>query len=191
MEEGPRPLQVLVAGHSFVRRLRDAQPKFQKHFNSAGCQATFLGIGGASITGKRSLFPSLFNKCSKHHFDLVYLDLGSNDLTNRCDPLKAARALVEQSAQLASKFNVQVIVASAIPRAEEKFPLSKDRTKAFNSELVKLLKTHANLHSWTPKSLAIYWRFLGSDGVHLNAEGTVRYHHNVRACVRYYRYTLF
>lgn len=191
MEYGPQPLQVLVAGHSFVRRLRDAAPSYSKSFNSAACQVTFLGIGGATISGRKSLFPSIYNKCSKHRFDLIYLDLGSNDLDSRRDPLKIAGDLVEQAAQLSQAFNVPIIVACAIPRAEDLFPQSKERTSQFNKELLKLLPNYQNLHSWTPKCLAIYWRFLDRRGVHLNSVGATRYHHNVRACVRFYRFQLF
>lgn len=151
----------------------------------------YLGVGGACIKGIKGFFPWLVDMLREQPFDMIYLELGSNDLDSREDPTRLAEELAVRVDYVILEFGIPVVIAHAIPRDERKFPGSKARTDRFNEFLNVLAVTRPKVHIWHPRALAQYSRLLSRDGVHLNEKGAIKYHHNVRAAIRYYRHKLF
>ena len=152
---------------------------------------TLHGKGGATISGQKSLDRELHTLLQNSKFNLLILDIGSNDL----DPVRhphanlehLAQALVGKAAALAFRYKLKVVLCLPIPRCEEQFPCSFNITSKFNSIVKDISASQNSVHVWAHKGLFKRDnRYLDKHGVHLNSKGTIKYFHSLRAAVRFF-----
>ena len=185
MEETTR---VLVAGHSFVRRLGVHLKSEGRTLDCEEASVAIYGLGGAKIVGKRAFFP-LVNQymCDQKPYDMLFLDLGSNDLNKGVNLQELAQEyFVEIDRLVRSHPMKRVVVCTPIPKTSGKFPHSWDITQRFNLELKRqVAKGPENVRLWSHKGLFKKGGdTLHADGVHLSRKGMERYFHSLRAGVR-------
>ena len=182
-------MEVLVGGHSFVRRAHWDSRVREFDFNLPDIELHFLGKGGATISGGKTIDSEIRQKLAENPgIRVLILELGSNDLDlNRhphVDVYEKARHLVGK-AESYSRQDLVVVLCLPIPRDEAKFPGSFEVTKHFNETVRSMVKDKVNVHAWLHKGLfKSDSRFLCADGVHLSAQGTVRYWFSIRAAIK-------
>ena len=184
-------MQVLVAGHSFVRRLAfDARVRGMD-LSGPGFRVSIQGKGGATICGQKTIDKEVHVALRNSKFKLLILDLGSNDLDLIRNPYlkveKVALTYVEKAAALAARYDIRVVLCLPIPRDEKQFPGSFEITKRFNLLVKTHIKSYSNLHTWAHKGLFKKdSRYLDKHGVHLNTKGSIKYFHSIKAVIRYH-----
>jgi lysophospholipase L1-like esterase len=178
-------VRVLILGHSFVRRLREFitqhDPEYDLTLGLEHITVRWHGVGGRTIA-KLNAFDLTVVEDFKP--DIVFLQIGSNDLTQRnMSHISVGSRLEEFVRQLHDEQGVKIIiVGQTIQRA---YPVS------FNAKvslLARYMKTVLE-----PLSYTIYWShrgfwrprgpFLSFDGVHLNREGQHKFYRSVRGAV--------
>ena len=182
-------MEVLLAGHSFVRRARLDSGVRQFDFNLPNIKLHFSGRGGATIIGHKTIdrkVEEILNVNSS--IRILFLELGSNDLDLKRNPhldiYEKARHLLK-AAEKFSRHDIDVVLCLPIPRDEAKFPGSFDTTKHFNEIVKSMVEDKAKIHAWQHIGLfKTDSRFLCRDGVHLNAKGTLRYLFSIRAAIK-------
>ena len=184
-------MNVLVAGHSFVRHLAfDVKVRGLK-FQAPGVRVHLQGKGGATICGPKPIDREIAQTLRSAKFQIVILELGSNDLDTirhpNWDTCKLAELYVKKAIDLVAAFGVKVVLCLPIPRDETQFPGSFERTSKFNQVVVDLAKREHKVFTWAHKGLFKKdSRFLDRHGVHLNSKGSIRYFHSVKAAVKYH-----
>ena len=184
-------MNVLVAGHSFVRRLAFDIKVRNLSWQVPGASIILEGKGGATICGPKPFDREIDIQFRTTKFSLLILDIGSNDLDpvrhpNWCLP-KLAEALVSKASLLATRFNISVVICLPIPRDEEQFPGSFQRTTQFNTILKGLVDKEVRVHVWAHKGLFKRDRtYLDKHGVHLNSKGQIKYFHSIRAAIKFH-----
>lgn len=178
-------MKVLLAGHSFVRRLVENLEKHHFKWPFPNHTVESLGMGGGRIAaGHKSLFPSLYQRLDEGDYSILILDLGSNDLDSRRDPEEIARDYVRQVEALINMYNIQVKLVLPIPRAGAKFRDSYSRTNTFNQALTAAFEGRKTVQVWKLRGMfRATSEFLDRDGIHLNATGEGRYFHSLRAAI--------
>lgn len=182
--------KVSLCGHSFIRRLEDetyANPKLEKSMNIAEADITWLHKGGMTWfsfgearEGKQAVIQS--------KPDLLYLELGTNDLDSYMPPLDVAQKAISVVNELLDSGVKRVILGEVIPRSRSgRVPLSmfEENEYAYNNFMTNMLiheqasrrtpvdERFKNPHVWfwkhkglrTPESCVLKW-----DGVHLNED---------------------
>ena len=181
-------MEVLVAGHSFVRRLAFDMKVRQFELRLPDVKVSFEGKGGATIGGPKPMDVEIERKLREGNFKILHLELGSNDLDLKRHPHKDIQKLAEfyiRKARVQTLSDLDVVLGLPIPRHEEKFPGSYERTKSFNEILTSLAKSESRIHVWSHKTIfRSDDKFLAKDGIHLNSQGTLRYFHSLRASIR-------
>ena len=184
-------MNVLVAGHSFVRRLAFDVRVRNLDFQTPGVSVVLEGKGGATIGGPKPIDREVAACFRKDKFKFLILDLGSNDL----DPIRhpnwdierLAGAYVRKAADFVQKFGIKVVLCLPIPRCEAQFPGSFDRTVQFNQIVTDLAKSENKVFTWAHKGLFKKdGGLLHKDGVHLNARGSIRYFHSLKAAIHFH-----
>ena len=184
-------MHILVAGHSFIRRLAFDAKVRGLDLVTGDNQVTMIGKGGATIVGHKTVDREVHCALRDASFDLLVLDLGSNDL----DPLRhpdlntaeLARSLVNKAEAMAFRYKITVVLCLPIPRAERLFPNSFDITDRFNSEVKTLVEGISKVKTWAHKGLFKRDdRYLDKHGVHLNSKGTIKYFHSIRAAIKFH-----
>jgi len=210
MPKKPRKLNVVVAGHSFVRRLQDYtfNMPFQRNlglFNHTQ-EVKFLlenTLGDRLrtlpdlATDPRAIF-QCFNTV-----DIVVVDLGCNDLNahEEVNPRFLADYVVDVAECLVAHGAKSVIIAemmyrsgrgaicrnmspySNTARAEEAF---NARVEEYNAHVKVLTINKWNISFLHQKGMVLKWREgLDPDGVHLTTQAMVHYASNMgRAIIR-------
>lgn len=187
-------MAVAIVGHSFVRRLKFDMKRQDITLEDQGRRVHMVGIGGATIKGKKTVIPPLVQFLKHNRCELVILDVGSNDLDLTRHPTRDLDKLAQDYVRCVDKIttrhpNLQIIICLPIPRLETKFPGSRAHTSNFNTILKTLTADLPRVHTWAHKGLfKSDSRFLMKDGVHLNAKGSVKYYHSLKAAIHYYSY---
>ena len=192
-----KPCRVFLFGHSFIRRLNEYMkrqeqggrqpPRRNSNLSPSQFRVGCLGVGGGTISAKHGypLRKRLFH-ISVAWPDIVYLDIGSNDLCSQAvSPAKLAGDLMKIARYLTIGCEVKMVVIGALlPRIciPHDVPDYNKRV-ADTNELIKSLASsedrvsfcyHARFDNPGP---GIYH----PDGVHLSyQEGYKRYARSVR-----------
>ena len=190
-----RPANVVVYGHSFIKRLKyHLQREFGNNHN-LGLQyevanVQYLGFPGSNVPKARYEHLHIIMQQTP---DIVYLELGGNDLCcERVHPISVSSELHElvcDLLQLGVKF---VIVGQMVYRhgrgIPSKIPNYNARVLLANQFSEAVLDP-----SFTPRCK--YWRHKGlwratkpiysRDGVHLNKLGHHRLYRSIRGAVMY------
>ena len=185
-------MQVLIAGHSFVRRLAfDVRIKAVK-IAEPHEGVELVGKGGATIGPQKPLGGEVHSLLRRQpSCKLLILDLGSNDLDTTRHPHLDVQLLAIRYLQLGDEFakayKITVVLCLPIPRDEKQFPGSFQTTSKFN-DAMRLFQAHfPQIKLWAHRGLFKKdARFLDRHGVHLNAMGSIRYYHSLKAAVRYH-----
>jgi hypothetical protein len=180
-------MQILVAGHSFIRRLDCMMKREKLTYNTDIAKVTVKGIGGARIAGPKSLQPTILTLCNQTKFDLIFLELGSNDITKDRNLQLTVDVYVRQVAHLCESFNMHAVICLPIPRLERLFPGSVEMTADFNKLLTAKVQTETKMVIWEHKRLhRISGHFLDAHGVHYNRKGERKYFHSLRSAITMY-----
>jgi len=176
---------VLIAGHSFTRRLQDYS---RNHSWTPGPEFTstcFCGQGGAYIEGHRSLKAQVESQIRKLAPQMLCLDLGSNDLDVGTDPVQLANSYVHWARELTTRYGITVTILQALPRREAQFPGSREATISFNTRVASLVKGKKAIHYWTHKG---FWSpnspLLDGKGIHPSPKGMRKYAFSIRRAIQ-------
>lgn len=180
-------MKILVAGHSFIRRLHEDIPKYGLVLPSDFGNIEFFGIGGAVIQGRKSIFKLLAQQKDLTGVDLLILDIGSNDL----DPIRnpgadlssLATTLVREAKKIIDAHGITIVLCCPIPRAEKLFPNSFKITSSFNNILAELAEGHDHLNLWHHRRLFKSDKIFDHQGVHLNKQSTTTYFHSIKRAI--------
>ena len=88
--------RVLVIGHSFVRRLRDALPSPDRtgpDMNLEQCYVYFYGIGGLQVADAPAFLARIKPVLQDKRPDIVVLQIGENDI---CSPTISSLSLASK-----------------------------------------------------------------------------------------------
>ena len=178
--------RVLILGHSFIKRLRrfivQNTPDYQLNLNITDqISVQWLGVGGRTIAKVREFD---LVEVSRFQPDIVYLEIGTNDLTQRgMSALTVGSAIEDLVRLLHDNYGVSLVcVGQTIKRS----PVGN-----FNCN-VKLLAQYLKT-VLEPLPFAVYWThrgfwrpsssYLSYDGVHLNREGQHKLYKSIRGAL--------
>ncbi|XP_061194948.1 uncharacterized protein LOC133203116 [Saccostrea echinata] len=173
------PLHVLVMGHSFIRRLRDyvftdgdntnlrlQGDQFEVEFRAAGG----LTIHRMASDGRFTSFERIP--------DIVFLQIGGNDLDNGRDVKTVTRDIISYGNFLVKGCSVQSVIIGQV--------IWRKRTNSYNAKVIELNNA---LKHWVQQHADAniifhhhhgFWSsnfdFLSSDGVHIKCSHTDKRH---------------
>lgn len=186
----PGPVKAIIVGHSFVKRLADFCSD-RRNFANLRLETNlfhveFKGVSGAKVSHSNSAksLGSMARTVSDMCPDIVYIDIGSNDLCSRnVQPTELALRIFDISTEL-SKSCKCVVIGQILPRLCESSTYN-ERVRSLNEKLKHLAsEANGNVIFWKMEKV---WRVNGiyhRDGVHLsNPLGMDRYARNVRGAV--------
>lgn len=132
---------VIVLGDSFVRRMqRYLRGRNIRNMNLAGYQVDFLGLPGGTVSSRKPIIHLVNRAIRARDLAVVYLHIGSNDLSTRTtDPTHLAQR-VHSLAKfiLASSDTVRVVIGQIHRRLKVPDRLYNTRVKDTNIALQNL-----------------------------------------------------
>ena len=176
--------KVLILGHSFVHRLHSFIKRNEQNYDlnlgiTEPVRLGWRGIGGCTVIKLRQ--PENLAFLSTFQADIVFLRIGTNDLTRRhASPANVGSAIEDFVRLLHDEYGVKSIFVGQTIRRDAKGNFN------FNvAVLARYLKVVLE-----PLPYATYWGFWQScrplisyDGVHLNREGQHRFYRSIRGAV--------
>jgi hypothetical protein len=177
---------ILLVGHSFLPRLLQTTD-----LNSQGLTITTLEKRGAYIRGH-----SFLDVVERHlqnargQYGVIIFHLGSNDLDKAQTEVEIDALVdyyVSRVAAMCSRHQLHVVICTEIPRGNDRFPGSFEKTDHFNKRLLEagvgwphlLVFRHMGMHKREGYLL------LG-DQIHFNWEnGTNKFYHSIMRAVRH------
>ena len=191
------PICVWFWGHSFIRRLQDF---CISHYDDRGNMGLvpeshlifYKYRSGGMITDAK---PDL--KIIKQvDAELVFLDIGSNDLdSQRVSPQKLAHEVMDIAQLILNTYKEvrMVVICEILFRSNNgKYPLhNKDFVQQAHiyNNMVKILigqlpeREQFGIRIWHHRGLVQDWQGYLEDGVHLNAEGMDKYQKSLRRAI--------
>ena len=179
-------INVAVAGHSFVRRLatfslahRSLNLDLDERY-----QVTFISRGGLKVQQLYSLTQDIVSASR----DVVFLDIGTNDLANSTSVDVGDKVLAFAS-YLTVMAEVRSVVISHMfyrDSALSLYPVDDDfntRVFLYNKYMFEATKSFDNIHFWSHKGVWSNWQQYLLDGVHFNDAGNTKYFNSVRGAV--------
>ena len=194
-DHGFRPANIVIVGHSFVRRLGDfLRRNYGQYFNMGldfdRAFITFMHQGGLTVeAARRNLVENIISLAP----DIVYIELGSNDL---CHPRRGPQEVGDSLQNLANDLIQRgvhfVMLGQVIMRADRAIPRA---TRSYNHKVRQLTSYMSDLFAPGSQMPARFWRhrgmtytgsrILGPDGVHLNQLGHYRLYRSIRGALLY------
>ena len=178
--------RVLIMGHSFIRRLCDFiknnAPEYELNFKiNEPVSVGWRGIGGRTIAKMKRYDLAAV---SQFRPDIVYLEIGTNDLTQRNASAVTIGSAIEDFVRLLyEEYGVRFVYVGQT--------INRDVRGNFNNNvaiLARYLKVVLE-----PLPYAQYWTHRGFwqprrstlsyDGVHLNREGQHKLYKSIRGAV--------
>ena len=177
-------MQVLVAGHSFVRRFRKFLTKEQRSLDTELVSITLTDKGGAYCTGPKSITSQINNAYSQSNFPLLILELGSNDIDKGKRLHDVVDAYVHEVEILCRTHSAHAVLCLPIPRLESKYPGSAGKTARFNTLLKKRVSHLDQIATWKHDGLfKASGRTMDRDALHLNDEGYTKYFYSLKSAI--------
>ena len=192
-----RPASVMILGHSFVRRLEGFMLDHFGYNHNMGfsyntAEVMFRGIGGRTVDKLESEDLPMIE-----HFrpDIVYLEMGTNDLAN---PSNRPEVIGSKLDDFANKCHAAGVGITILGQTIFRYPPNDER---YTSKYTKFNKRVIDLNTYTSVVLdptindqAMYWRHIGlwnskhpiiriEDGVHLTDVGNYKYFKSVRGAI--------
>ena len=188
-----RPAQVLVFGHSFVRRLNRDLNKNKGSYHNLGLNYDFaevhwLGIGGLGVKDARAEQLIVVEHLRP---DVVYVELGTVDLSDLELGAEEVGSLLHELALDMLALGVKRVIIGQILFRDGKGiphdnPYFNQRVLLANQYLEAVLHPCNTLGTrfWKHKGLwQSQYPTLVKDGVHLNKLGTNRLYRSIRGAV--------
>lgn len=180
-------LPILLLGHSFVKRLtafalQRGCHNMALHTNN---EVFFHGIGGLSFPGLSAEIDMVRSLGPK----VVFIDIGSNDLSGGADPAALAHSVFNFAKHLTTHQGVSVVIVSQVFFRNAKqcrYPTPadfNDRVTVYNMTLAGLSKEHQQILFWKHKGIWYNWPSYLVDGVHFTQEGLRKYYNSVRGAL--------
>ena len=207
MPDRPDQKQIHVLGHSFVRCMKEyidsdsCRTYCNLDLTVAKFKVKLEGYGGWMIKDMRTWLPSVSRD---KPVDMVYVEMGSNDLCQSDDPRLLAKHLVAFADYLCESHGIKsVYLGQCLRRFQskdnKKYVLDKTHLKQYNA-LVVIFNREISIRCKLMESGKVhYWRHRGSfwgpgscrlfhnDGIHLNKLGMERYIHSVMHAILHAR----
>lgn len=180
---------VLILGHSFVRRLKHDlsvgfDPRVKENFGLSGSANIHLfGIGGRTVNSLRANDLSVIFRTAP---EAVILEIGTNDLSNH-GPEVVGSDIEDLACFLLREFGVRVVcICHVIPRGS-----SRRDAASFNAKVQTLHRVVATLSESTPGVFCWFHKGLTNpsrqvllpDGVHLNSLGQYLLYRSYRGAI--------
>ncbi len=177
---------VLLVGHSFVKRLA-------QYARDRGCpnmaldpaqyHLSYLSKGGMKLSHLLAQVEDIRHRRP----DVIFLEIGTNDLASGTDPQTLALEVRRFSVYLLNQLHVRAVCVSQITFRKAGTPKTPDNFNSqvtkYNSALFNLAKEVKGLWFWRHRSLWSRWEDCLSDGVHFNDLGNRRYYNSVRGAI--------
>ena len=177
---------VAVVGHSFVSRLatfslvhRSMNLDLDQRY-----QVTFISRGGLKVQQLYSLTQDIVSASR----DVIYLEIGTNDLANSTS-VDVGDEVLAFASYLTVMAEVRSVVISQMFYRDSTismYPVDddfNDRVFLYNKYMFEATKSLDNIHFWTHKGVWADWQQYLLDGVHFNDEGNTKYFNSVRGAV--------
>ena len=188
-------ISVFLYGHSFPARLmRQAQEQGKNAKSLLGLNDHFniFVEGHPGLTYRRILgnLPHYFSELKSKSFDILLIDLGTNDLCNPDDPPEILLQHVVQFIDQLRAHDIspqKVVFLSVIKRfsisrrGQVSLTTFNHRVKKFNNLLASKLKDYPDMGLYNQRRLN-HPRFL-RDGCHPNPGGMQRYFRGVKEAI--------
>ncbi|XP_033730355.1 uncharacterized protein LOC117320478 [Pecten maximus] len=179
-------MNVVILGHSFIRRLRELTEQESAFHNlrlsKEQFKITFRAKGGLTLEKLKSKNELL----AFHSPDIVFLQIGGNDLGNISPFVLVQRILELVNALLLVNKAKSVIIGQLFwrdPRVSGK--TYNDKVIGANQLLAQGTKTSRRITFWQHRGG--FWKrdlsFLKKDGVHLNPTAQRKYLQSVKAAI--------
>ena len=185
-------MSVLIAGHSYVARLRKQAQSSERPltFGFLGHQVHWLAMPGHGFMGDQGItFISALRDDLIHLNPAVcFIDGSSNDIDN-CSMANVAEMtevfLVKLSSLQQRFFNTRFVISQAIPRDPKKFPTSLDKTNIFNYRVRAAVRPMPNVSFGVHKGFFTPGKKIwDGKGVHLNDDFLHKYGLNVKQFIK-------
>jgi len=189
---------VTCVGHSFISRLKcftdrdgPSEPAmYNLRLDPGRYQISFIGVPGASTRGHRSIQPAL-NRIGSLRPDLVFLDIGSNDLCDEnVEPQDLARYIISLARFVLVGYEIRsVAVGSILPRVGPTWSSYNQRVSATNRYLRELAANEPSVHFWRHRGFSARCAInpFSADGVHPHAQrGMPKYVRSVRHAILFF-----
>ena len=189
----PPASSVLLYGHSFTRRLNSYLIEKNGNYHNLGmsfqlADTTWFGLGGLTIDSARMNHLAIINLTAP---EIVYLELGSNDLCyTDVTPWMAYRHMAALVTYLTNLGVKKIFIGQVLCRKGVGIPLS---TPDYNRKVREFNTLLLNAYGHQPWAVAQYWKHRGlwnsrfdilcRDGIHLNKRGSARLYRSVRGAV--------
>lgn len=190
------PCKIFFLGHSFVRRLEDFMVENGKRnflLPLEGYDIKFKARGGMKAC-HLNLRMNL-KLVSRHKPDIVFIDVGTNDLDSCLQhPKPLANQVLSSCTYLVKSHSVKhVVILHVLPRTYKgKYPcnnpLFNHQANEYNQAIMAGIKTSTphgqrRIHFWCHKGLSHNPTQYIEDGVHLNNQGMIKYYKSLRRAI--------
>ena len=178
-------LDVKVFGHSFVRRLALYAVEHRSlDFDLDGDRfnVTFVARGGLKVRQLFSLTQDVVGS------DIVFLDVGSNDISV-VEPVVLADRVLAYASYLTVMAAVQrVIISQMVFRnaSQSRYAVREDfneRVVTYSQYLKDAVASFDSVSFWCHRGVWSDWASYLGDGVHFNQEGNRKYYNSVRGAI--------
>ncbi|OWF37189.1 hypothetical protein KP79_PYT21294 [Mizuhopecten yessoensis] len=169
----------LVLGHSFTRRLAEwaekedaqASPRFNLHV---------FGVGGRRIRCTLTKDTDIIRRLTP---DIVFLQIGSNDISRR----RSAKSVAEELNDMATYIRMlgvqHVIVGSLFPRPRPR-QMTQGEYHKKRRKINHILKMTSNQGIFTFWNHAFMKnKFISHDGVHLTIAGNKKFYFSIQTAI--------
>ena len=186
-----RPYTVIVAGHSFIRRMHTTDRVRGVSMDTPQFKVEYLGVGGGKFEGGKDVMEMLPDLVLRHKPKLLYLELGSNDIHPRTYgpdvPLLAYKYGCKLDRLHARFPDLPIILGQVIPRHRKICSWSWNTTQRFNQFLSREIESRDFLHFWKHKGLnKAEGKHLDRDGIHLTLVGQIKLHFSIKRAIRFH-----
>ena len=187
----PTLIKVVVIGHSFVRRLRDHLTSERGQGHNLGLDPNMVNVVMYAQGGMTA------DRLRQHHFqfirnqlpDIVYIELGCNDLTDpSLSPAQIATDLHNLAHSILQLGVSQVVVGQTLWREDagipDDMPDYNMRVVHLNNHLQQQLRATPGSSFWHHRGM---WRsshpIISVDGAHLTRIGNHRLYRSIRGAI--------
>ena len=183
-----RRWSVVVLGHSFVRRLRMSH--HVQMFTLSEAKVNFVFRSGATIEDVKGV--NATTEHILHNTDVLYLEIGSNDLTRLDIPVGTLVVNLKQCIELYTNMGIKVVCGEVLqrsaksnstptPRQRRYLRAYNKRVHEFNHAVAEFASGAYNVLFWFHRALSKRLPF--TDGVHPSGRGLQVYARSVRGAV--------